>query len=195
MMDYTESIKRERDVALAEVSKDGRRIAELEAVEERLLAELAAMKATCEDYRIQACKPDECRVKAERDAEKELRLKWEIDASRLLTETENQRTRIVDLTARAEAAEKLVRDTNQLRGEAWQAKEAAEQQVKTLMCPECALNASLTEQLRKVEAKLAVAVEALPYALEAMLDYGVSKPRVDKVREAIEQIDAIERAT
>jgi hypothetical protein len=39
--------------------------------------------------------------------------------------------------------------------------ESAEQQVKTLMCPECALCASLTEQLRKVKAKLAVAVEAL----------------------------------
>jgi hypothetical protein len=30
--------------------------------------ELAAITATAEDYRIQACKPDECKVKAERDS-------------------------------------------------------------------------------------------------------------------------------
>ena len=36
-------------------------------------------------------------------AEKGLRLKWEIDASRLLAETEHQRTRIVDLTAERDA--------------------------------------------------------------------------------------------
>lgn len=38
----------ERNVAIAKVGKDGRRIAELEAVEERLLAELAALKAANE---------------------------------------------------------------------------------------------------------------------------------------------------
>jgi hypothetical protein len=31
----------------------------------RLEAELAAMKATCDDYRMQACRPDECRAKTE----------------------------------------------------------------------------------------------------------------------------------
>ena len=38
-------VKTERNVALAKVSKDGRRIAELEDVEERLLADLDALKA------------------------------------------------------------------------------------------------------------------------------------------------------
>jgi hypothetical protein len=82
-----------------------------ERYEERMV-ELTAAKATAEDYRKQACRPDDCRI---------------------------------------------------------------------------------MDRLRKANAKLEVAVGALPYALEAMIDYGASKPRVDKVREYIKQIEAIER--
>jgi chromosome segregation ATPase len=59
--------------------------------------------------------------------------------------------------------------------------EAAETQVKTLMCPECALNASLTEQLRKVKAKLDMAMGEL----RGYQGFADTK----------EVIDAIERAT
>ena len=41
--------------------------AEWQARLEAMTLERDALKATCEDYRIQACMPDDCRIKAERD--------------------------------------------------------------------------------------------------------------------------------
>ncbi len=71
----------ERNVALAKVSKDGRRIAELEAVEERLLAERDAMTARAE--------------KAEQELERQA---WKISPAMA-------QAQIDQLNARAEKAE------------------------------------------------------------------------------------------
>lgn len=130
-----------------------------------------ALKATCEDYRIQACRPDDCNVKKRLDA----------------------------MTARAEAAEN---------------------QIKTLMCPECAMLALERERVKhwqsaqaealnernrlgvelegmkcrasKAETKLAVALNCMDTIRQWSGDCSDGDPALF-VDEAKAKIDAIER--